>query len=131
MSVECYRCGAVCRGAMGDNPCAGSPGSVNVCTKCIDGYPGTGSTQIWRRISVDYGCIVLTFADLPTDFVEYLKPTQRAPAPDTADISALALIRDGQAWQVAYPKLERLIEAGYVNALGNRLTDAGKKMLVG
>jgi hypothetical protein len=43
--------------------------------------------------------------------------------------ASLSLISQGKAWKVEYSRLERLINYGYVNAMGSALTIEGKGKL--
>ena len=52
-----------------------------------------------------------------------------ADAPYRYILADLQAVANGQAWKLSYSRLEQLIEAGYVNPTGARLTELGRKQV--
>ena len=57
------------------------------------------------------------------------RPGTIAAPQDPPDLDSLRAIADGKSWRVGYSRLETLINQGYVNAMGTRLTEKGKQCL--
>lgn len=105
----------------------------------VDGFPNLGTYRCWCE-----KCFALCLESLGLDVMSMETYLKRDGALFICDLYADAVPKKdeidrlrphllnvwfGMAWKVSYARLERMIELGMVNALGNKLTIRGQRWM--
>ncbi len=136
MSDRCYICDCRVSVNIGVSLC------VLVCHLCDDQFVipmGLLDQHERHRATTNYTAVLeskikhLRFGSAKPSTVWIIMPAVLAievnDPPTDSELASLRLVSEEKGWKVEYSRLERLINKGWITAMGTTLTRAGKEIL--